>query len=859
MKKYILLLQFVLLCTVLAYGQRLVINVPSNVSVGENFRLTYTVGTINASDEIHIGKIPDALEVITGPYVSEQSSFQMANGHTSSSSSKTFTFILYASKAGTYTIPAASVVVNGKRLTSKSAKVKVSGRVQSNNGAPRMHDDSYGQPQMRNAGTAISASDLFIKVSANKRRVHEQEPILLTYKVYTLVNLSKLDGKMPDLTGFHTQEIPLPQQKSFHIERVNGRPYRCVTWSQYVMYPQMTGKLEIPSITFEGTISQQNRNVDPYEAFLNGGSGYIEVKRSIKAPGITIQVDPLPKRPANFSGGVGKFNISAQISKSKVKANDPVTVRVVVGGVGNLKLIKQPVVAFPKDFDKYDAKVIDKTKLTQNGVEGNMVYDFLAVPRNQGRYVIPAVEFVYYDVDANTYKTIKTQSFNLEVEKGDGSPSAAIDYGDLKDKDIHPIKEGKYYVQDVYDIFYGSATYWAVLSFLFIIFVGVLVIFRKRAIDSADITRLKIKKANRIATKRLQYANKLMLNNEHDKFYDEVLRTLWGYVGDKLNMPVEQLAKDNIAEKLAQRNVNEETINMFVKAVDECEYNRYAPGDAKGNMNQTFEAAMTAIIKIEDVLSGQKKRKMNISFFVVLAFVVVIPLSASAITKKNADDEYKKGNYVQAIRDYEELLKKEGPSVELYYNLGNAYYRVDNITRAVLNYERALMLSPGDDVIRFNLQMARSKTIDKITPKSEMFFVTWYKSLVNLTSVDGWAKTAIVSVALALMLVLCYLFGRRLLVRKVGFYGAAVFILLFVLSNVFAYAQRQILTQRSGAVVISPSAPLRKTPVSGSEYNAIIHEGSRVEIIDDTMKDWKQVELEDGREGWMLSSQMERI
>lgn len=858
MRRYLLLLQLVLFSMVLAYGQRLVVSVPSNVSVGENFRLTYTVGTINASDEIQIGKVPDAFEVITGPYVSWQSSYQMAKGHTSSSSSKTYTFILYASKKGTYTIPAASVVVNGKKLTSKTARVQVSGKVQSSNGVPRMHDDSDGQPRMRNAGTPISGSDLFIKVSANKRRVHEQEPILLTYKVYTLVNLSKLDGKMPDLTGFHTQEIQLPQQKSFHIERVNGRPYRCVTWSQYVMYPQMTGKLEIPSITFEGTVSQQNRNVDPFEAFFNGGSGYIEVKRSIKAPGITVQVDPLPKRPANFSGGVGKFNISAQISKTKVKANDPITVRVVVGGVGNLKLIKQPEVNFPKDFDKYDAKVMDKTKLTQSGVEGNMVYDFLAVPRNQGNYVIPAVEFVYYDVDANAYKTIKTQSFNLEVEKGDGNASTAIDYGDLKNKDIHPIKEGDFEVQDIADIFYGSPKYWGTLSLLFVVFVGVLVIFRKRAIESADVTRLKIKKANRIATKRLQHANKLMLNNEHDKFYDEVLRTLWGYVGDKLNIPVEQLSKDNIAEKLAQRNVNEDTVNMFVKAVDECEYNRYAPGDTKGNMNQTFEAAMTAIIKIEDVLSGVKKRRPRMFFLSVLVLAWAFSVPAGAITKKNADDEYKKGNYVQAIRDYEELLKK-GPSVELYYNLGNAYYRVDNITRAVLNYERALKLSPGDEDIRFNLQMARSKTIDKITPKSEMFFVTWYKSLVNITSVDGWAKTAMFSLAVALVLVLCYLFGRKLIIRKAGFYGAVAFMVLFVLSNVFAYAQMQILTQRSGAVVVSPSAALRKTPVPNSEYNSIIHEGSRVEIVDDTMKDWKLVELEDGREGWMLSSQMERI
>ena len=722
-----------------------------------------------------------------------------------------------------------------------------------------MHDDADDQPRLRDAGTPVSGRDLFIKVSANKRRVHEQEPILLTYKVYTLVDLTQLDGKMPDLTGFHTQEIPQPQQKSFHLERVNGRPYRCVTWSQYVMYPQMTGKLEIPGITFNGTVIQQNRNVDPFEAFFNGGSGYIEVKRAIKAPGMTIQVDPLPKRPANFSGGVGKFNISAQINKNEVKANDPVTIRVVVGGTGNLKLIKQPVVNFPTDFDKYDAKVTDKTKLTTNGVEGNMIYDFLAVPRNQGKYVIPAIEFVYYDVDANAYKTIKTQSFNLDVAKGDGNPNAPVDYSDLKDKDIHPIKEGGYEVQDVHDIFYGSVAYWVTLSVLFVVFAGVLIVFRKRAIDNADITKLKVKKANRIATKRLKYASTLMLKNDHDKFYDEVLRALWGYVGDKLNMPVEQLSKDNIAERLATKNVDEETISMFIRAVDECEFNRYAPGDVKGNMNQTFEAAMTAIIKIEDVLRGMKRKKAGGMRILMLAVMTVfVSASANAITKKNADDEYKKGNYQQAIRDYEELLKK-GPSADLYFNLGNSYYRTDNITKAVLNYERALLLSPGDDDIRFNLQMARSKTIDKITPKSEMFFVTWYKTLVNFTSVDGWAKTAIMSIAVALVLVLCYLFGRNVLLRKVGFYGAVVLVVLFILSNIFAYEQKCILTHNTGAIVISPSASLRKTPVANSEYGAIIHEGTKVEIIDDTMKDWKLIKLEDGREGWVQTTQMERI
>lgn len=362
--------------------------------------------------------------------------------------------------------------------------MSVSGHARNSNGAPNMHGSSNmdDEPRMRQAGSSISGRDLFIKVSANKKTVHEQEPVLLTYKVYTQVDLSQLEGKMPDLKGFHTQEVALPQQKAFHSEMVNGRQYKCVTWSQYVMYPQMTGKLEIPSITFKGLVVQQNRNVDPMEAFFNGGSGYVEVHKDIKAPGMTINVLPLPSRPANFSGGVGKFNISASIDKKEVKAGDPVTIRVVVGGVGNLKLLKQPVVTLPKDFDKYDAKITDKTRLTSNGVEGNMVYDFLVVPRNQGSYKIPPVEFTYYDTSSNSYKTIKTQAFDLTVSKGDGSTDSSQDFSDQA-KDIRALKLGKSKLHDLDDMFYGSFGYWTSLLVPLITFIVLLVVFRKRALE----------------------------------------------------------------------------------------------------------------------------------------------------------------------------------------------------------------------------------------------------------------------------------------------------------------------------------------------------------------------------------------
>ncbi len=859
---YIILLLMMLGYHVHVDAQHISVSAPSHVAAGENFRVAYTINTSDV-EEFRMGGVQDGLEVIAGPYTSSQSSYQMINGHTSSSSSVTITYTLYAAKNGSFTIGASHALVGGKRLSSRPVKIQVSGHAQRTNGAPNMHgQNSYDQPHMRSAGSAISGSDLFIKVSASKKRVHEQEPILLTYKVYTQVDLTQLEGKMPDLKGFHTQEVPLPQQKTFHTETVNGRPYKCVTWSQYVMYPQMTGRLEIPSITFKGIVVQQNRNVDPMEAFFNGGSGYVEVKKDIKAPGITLQVDPLPQRPANFSGGVGKFNISASLDKKEVKAGEPITLRVVVGGIGNLKLLKQPMVNFPKDFDKYDAKVTDKTRLTANGVEGNMVYDFLAVPRNQGSYTIPSVELTYYDTGKNAYKTIKTQPFKVEVEKGDGTSAESEDFAS-QDKDIHTIKLGKAEQHKADEMFFGSFGYWISLLMPLIAFVVLLIVFRRRAIENADIVKKRSNRAGKIATKRLRLANKLMLQGKQGEFYDEVMRALWGYMSYKLNMPAEKLNRDNIRETLGRHFVDDATIEKFTTALDECEFERYAPGDAAGNMNRTFESAMTAIMDIENAINearkNQKKHPAGYSFvWLLLAMICFGGTSAKAVTKNNADTEYQKGNYQQAIRDYEEILKN-GESAEIYFNLGNAYYRTDNITKAVLNYERARLLSPGDDDINFNLQFARSKTIDKITPESEMFFITWYKSLVNFTSVDNWAKTGILCIVMALLLVLLYLFGPQLMLRKIGFFGGLAFFVIFLLSNLFAFQQKQALDNRTGAIIMAPSVNIKKTPAKNSADQFVLHEGTRVDIIDKGMTDWRCIRVGDGREGWIETKAIEEI
>jgi hypothetical protein len=241
--------------------------------------------------------------------------------------------------------------------------------------------------------------------------------------------------------------------------------------------------------------------------------------------------------------------------------------------------------------------------------------------------------------------------------------------------------------------------------------------------------------------------------------------------------------------------------------------------------------------------------------FILLAF---LPLSLHAVTKADADSAYARGHYQQAIADYEALLK-QGVSTALYYNLGNAYYRMDEIPRAVLNYERALLLSPGDRDVRFNLQMARSKTIDKITPESEMFFVTWFQSLVNMTSVDGWARLSLAALAIAIALVLLYLFAAPIWLRKVGFFGAFAMLLLFGAAVVFAHVQKQSFTKRSGAIIMAPAATIKSTPAKQGTDLFILHEGTKVQVTDHSMQQWKRIRVADGQEGWVETSQIEII
>ena len=601
MRKLFFLIFLTLSALVYAENVSVVASAPDVVVNGDQFRLTYTFNNHNVRDF----RAPSmkGFEVLMGPSRSQSSSTQIINGKVSSTTTLTYTYILLAENEGTFTIPAATAIVDGKNVTSNSVKIKVLPPDK----ASGISSGGGNSSSSRSSSGRITKDDLFITVNANKTSVYEQEAILVTYKVYTLVNLVQLIPEAPDFKGFHTQEVPLPQQKSFTLEHYKGRNYNTTVWSQYVLFPQQSGKLEIPSLTFEGVIAQQVGSMDPFEALFNGGSNIQEIKKKIVTPKITINVKPLPSgKPANFSGAVGSFTINASANSTQLKTNDALTIKVNISGTGNLKLIKTPEVKFPEDFETYDAKVDNKFNLTKNGLTGVKTIEYLAIPRQPGDFTIPPIEFSYFDLSTNSYKTIKTQAFPVKVEKGAGNADQVIaNFTNKEDikvlaNDVRYIKTGDTTYSPKGQYFFGSLAYilWYIIPF--ILFAAFVIIYRKKAIENANIAKVKTKKANKVATKRMRLAGKLLSEKKKDAFYDEVLKALWGYISDKLNIPVSKLSKDNIEEKLNKYGVSEELITEFIGTLNECEFARYAPGNPNEAMDKVYSSAINVISKMEN-------------------------------------------------------------------------------------------------------------------------------------------------------------------------------------------------------------------------------------------------------------------
>ncbi len=542
-----------------------------------------------------------------GPSRSQQKSVQIINGETTSTSSITFTYILMATAEGSFTIPGATITADGNQMVSNAVHVNVLPADQANGASSGNSGRQSGSASRASSGASVANSDLFITATASKTTLYEQEAFLLSYKIYTLVDLRGFDNvKLPDFKGFHSQEVELPNDRKWSLEHYKGRNYQTTVYRQFVLFPQQSGKITIDAARFDASIAKATQVADPFEAFFNGGNNYVEVKKTLVTPKLTVDVKALPEgKPVGFSGGVGEFSISSTINSTNLNTKDADTVKHIISGTGNLKLISTPEVKFLEDFEVYDPKVDNKFRLTNAGLSGSQVIEYLAIPRNAGTYKIPAVKFSYFDIKSRTYKTLTTEEYELHVEKGSGNAAQTIanftNKEDLKvlNEDIRYIKQNNVTLSQKGDFFFGSLLCWLFYIVPGVAFILFFIIYRKQIAANANVAKMRTKKANKVAVKRMKLAGKLLADNKKDAFYDEVLKALWGYISDKLSIPVSRLSKDNVEGELRNYGVNDALIKDFLDTLNNCEFARFAPGDDNQAMDKVYSDSLEVISKME--------------------------------------------------------------------------------------------------------------------------------------------------------------------------------------------------------------------------------------------------------------------
>lgn len=580
---------------------------PEAVVMGEMFRLTYTVN--GEGKDLRVPELSD-FEVLYGPGVSTSHSASMINGNVTSETTTTYTYTLQAKKEGTFNIPPASIKVGRGNYTSNALVVKVL--------PPDKESETSDQGGEVQPGrsAAVSAKDLFIAATVSKKSVYEQEAFLITYKLYANPRKANVVGinqvKLPEFEGFLTQEVELPQNRQLTLERYNDMNYGAIIIKQAVLFPQRSGKITIPSGSLDVVMRVQMQEQRPRSVFdLFENTGYTDVNKTVPISPVAVNVKPLPSgKPASFSGAVGDFSATFELSSNSVKTDDAITVKVKISGNGNIKLVKNPEVVFPNDFDVYDPKVDVNIKTSTAGSSGTKTIEYMAIPRYAGDFEIPAIAFSYFDTKSASYKTIKSEPYKLHVEQGKGGTATSpvvSNYSNKESvkylgKDIRYLKVKNIRFVPKNDLFFGSFMYYMCYLIPAILFVVFFFIYRKQVKENANIALVRTKKANKMAVRRLKNAGKLMKENKKEAFYDEVLRALWGYLSDKLSIPQANLTKDNVEAELAKYGVDDTLINEFMDILNTCEFARYAPAQASDAMDKLYEQTVDAIGKMENTI-----------------------------------------------------------------------------------------------------------------------------------------------------------------------------------------------------------------------------------------------------------------
>jgi hypothetical protein len=595
MKRFAFIIVFLLYVTgIFSQNVKFSASTEKVVALGERFRLTYEVNT--KGDNLQIPQSLGQHFHFSGPSTSQSSSIQIINGKKTRSDRYSYTFFLQAKNTGKFTIGPAKITVDGKNYTSNSVTIEV---VKGNQAAKPGKKDREDANQVN-----VSGEDLFVRTIVNKRSAYVGEQIFATIKIYTRLSLAGFeDSKFPSFRGFWTQEIETPNQISLDRENINGTIYNVGVLQKQILFPQRSGEIQIDPVELTCVI---RKRVRPRSFFDNG---FRDVRVNIKSRPVTIDVKPLPaNKPVDFSGAVGAFNMTADIDKTSVKTNDAINLTIKVSGNGNIKLVEPLNIKFPPDFDTYKPEIKVNTRNTERGAVGTKTFSYLMIPRHAGEFTIPPVNFTYFDTQTNSYKSVQSDVFNISVEKGEESSTTAQYFGpnktDVKtlDKDIRFIKTNEINLRPIGVFFTGSPEFYLIYAGALVIFLIIFLIRRKQARKASNVLLIKNRRANKISRKRLKKAAGYMKHKDKEHFYDEILRAMWGYLSDKLAIPVSSLTRETVVETLKKENIDEEISSDLTDLLDTCEFAKYAPAQESGQMEKIYERASKLIGKLSQKL-----------------------------------------------------------------------------------------------------------------------------------------------------------------------------------------------------------------------------------------------------------------
>ena len=607
--KKILSILFICCITISAFAEEAVeftASAPSKVIAGKPFQLSYTVN--QRGKDLRAPEFEN-FDFIAGPYTSQSSSTSFVNGKRTSTFTMIYTYTLKAENEGTYTIPPATIKVDGTQYTSNGVRITVLPPDKVDQ-SPQNSGGSSPTTQSPTADNNVGGENIFMRTIVSKTKVHEQESILLTYKLYFVnVDVAQLTNntRLPEFKGFLKQELEMGEIQT-ELEHYNGRNYQTAVLYRALLFPQRGGDIKIDPAQFEAVLRVQNRAQvrSIFDDFFNS---YTTVLKPLESPGITIHVESLPAgKPAGFCGGVGQFSISSKISNTELQANEAVTLTITIQGNGNMKLVKTPAVDWPEGFEVYDPKVTNNVKNTTAGTSGTKVIEYLAIPRAGGVYTIPPIQFAYYDTKEDAYRTLNTPEYVLNIARAQGEESVTgvvANYVNKEDiqqlgTDIRYIFTGQ--TPQMYttsSLKYGSFLYWMCYLLPLIIAMTLFVVFRKKIKENADVTRVRYKKANKVAQRRLKTAEKLLQENKKESFYEEIERAAWTYLSDRLSIPTAQLNKENISQILREKGVEEQLIQMVNSVLTTAEFARYAP-TADYAMQKMYETTTQLINLLEE-------------------------------------------------------------------------------------------------------------------------------------------------------------------------------------------------------------------------------------------------------------------